>query len=493
MTRWVRFHWPDRFKGDPRVLAEQAGLRARRRDDTWLLTTEDEYLGQHPKLLTISNVVGPDAPPDSRTRAAIDRWEGHPDRAAWMDDSRVTRHINKLLQKDDESQPTIDEYIEAHRLLLLVMPDEQVFDWLAGLTTALGTALPDYRVVLMNHSHEIHTRMAYVRALFSKEHAPEWLVEGEAFEGFSSMRGLFGDTFQGNTTFLHPLLAVAAPWMIGTALIRPPSGGAIILFGKPQMGRRPTTHSDLAEGLTTNYLAKPSHVRTPATPDIDVEDSLEALRWCTHGANRLMSIALDPTRFADKNSWYQPAHQMGYLISIDRLLASAIALVVQTGTDEYSRRIHLFQTLDLLEGLGVGPYQKTLNPVRIADHIHELKRAMPDSVQRILLPRCENAQTALEALWEGFHPARKVESMLELLNKKGNEELISRENAISRYLRNVRNAGHSLTVTLRDPGKLSLLAAHDGEIETGISDIAFLHLVRLLADPGILERPLLHR
>ncbi len=48
------------------------------------------------------------------------------------------------------------------------------------------------------------------------------------------------------------------------------------------------------------------------------------------------------------------AHQ-GHLASIDRLFESVIASLVQTGRDEYSRRLHLFETLDLLENAAPPP------------------------------------------------------------------------------------------------------------------------------------------
>lgn len=57
----------------------------------------------------------------------------------------------------------------------------------------------------------------------------------------------------------------------------------------------------------------------------------------------------------------------------------------------------------------------------------------------------------------------------------------------------VPNAGHGLRTQLEDPCSLSLLAAHEGNLPAAISDVAYLHLARLVAEPDLVIKPLLRR
>lgn len=100
----------------------------------------------------------------------------------------------------------------------------------------------------------------------------------------------------------------------------------------------------------------------------------------------------------------------------------------------------------------------------------------------------------LQAFSDGFHPRRLVDDKtISLIRKDGSAGAIGKDKATTSYLRMVRNAGYGLRMQLEDPRSLSLLAAHEGNLPAAISDVPYLNLARLVADPDLVIKPLLRR
>lgn len=487
MARWAQIYWPEDFQGIPRNLAEQAGFVVRTEGDHQRLTTVSQYDGTSEDLLAPGEVVSPEM--DNPGVATISQWDSLPETLEDTD-RRLNDRVARLLHTEEDIQPTLEEFCYAATLLFMVSNDHEFRQWFSeGLRSSLRRSLADYRICLFTTSGQVHARLAWIRALFSAAHAREWLQPGEQFEGFNAMRGLSGSAFQGSTTLMHPLLAAHSPWMFGSAASRVPNGLAVLLFGEVVPGRHSLLVPDLLTDLATNYLTGDDIIVAPATPKIELQDAVAATTWWAEGLSRLMSTLLDPTLFIRKGGWYDPADHYGHLISFDRLVSSVIATLTHAGTDEYTRRIHLFEALDLLEGMGLGDYQTNLNPTRLEAQLEQLRSSIPQGVQTVVLPRCQKAVEALTSFRQGFHPNRIGDGRLTVLG----QQAISLDNAASQYLRHIRNAGHGLKQTLEEPRNLSLLSAHEGDLPAGISDVAFLHLVRLVNDPQLLELPLLGR
>jgi hypothetical protein len=69
------------------------------------------------------------------------------------------------------------------------------------------------------------------------------------------------------------------------------------------------------------------------------------------------------------------------------------------------------------------------------------------------------------------------------------EKTIPLEQAAADYLRAVRNAGHAMRESMKDATHRALLVSHTGALAPEVSDIAFLHFLRILVEPTLL-RPL---
>jgi hypothetical protein len=270
------------------------------------------------------------------------------------------------------------------------------------------------------------------------------------------------------------------------------AGIIVALYGDVLLGRRMDTNTEQLDSLTTSHLSGGPTLRVPPAPDFGVNEAHDTLNWWIGQLNELIEIVLDVTLFADGSGRYDPAQHAGYVMSVERLFAAVNSSLALTGRDEYSRRMHLFETLDLIEGLRLGGYDVTLDSVRVRTDVERLRADLPSGVAAVLLPRCDSSVEGLETFADSFHPRRiDTDGLLRVTSKKGVPERIKRGKATSQYLRVVRNAGHGLRDELQDPHSLSLLAAHEGNIPAAISDVAYLQLIRLVSGPSVLAAPLL--
>lgn len=483
MTRWAKIEWPEDFRMTASDLAAFAGFRVRQERDHWWIATEEAYRASRPKLLDLRVVIDP-----SSVRQAdlgfLDRWGELPSETEEFEAS-VVKEVRRLLC----SGPQLNQFLEASRLIFLTAPASQLRAWVkTALLESLRISLPGSRVAFVDYSQRVHTRSAFVRAMFAASNAPGWLSEGGQ-RGFGAMRGLTGGVFQGKSTLVDPLLAALFPWIYGVALYRLGSGFGVVLLGTVVAWRPDAQDHDLSEMLQASLLVDDAPpVRLPATPSLAVRDAEQALRWWVGAIDKLLGLLLDPALFA-RDEWYEAKEHMGVLLSFERLLASVLAALTMTGRDEYSRRLHLFESLDLFEGLRLGGYDTTLDVVKCERWLRELREKLPPAVASVVLPRCEQAVTGLKRVGDGFIDQSRDGDNVVLRDKTGRKRHLSLAQASVRLIRAVRNAGHGMSKELGDPSSASVLAAHDGTIPPALSDLGFFHLVRLLADRRLFERP----
>ncbi len=109
----------------------------------------------------------------------------------------------------------------------------------------------------------------------------------------------------------------------------------------------------------------------------------------------------------------------------------------------------------------------------------------------MLLPRARRAVIALAELQAGFVlPSRVSGAGVRVTDKHRREQTMSLEKAVAAWLRLVRNGQHGFGGREHVPGRDDvLLAAHDGHIPSDLPDLPWLYLVRLVADPPLLQRP----
>jgi hypothetical protein len=279
-------------------------------------------------------------------------------------------------------------------------------------------------------------------------------------------------------------LTATSPWVLGITATRVGAGLIVVLFGHPEAGRSNVFASELIQLYRPRLLSSTERVVQPR-PAVTATQIETLLTWWIGQLNKLLGVVLDPANYPNHDDSYNAQAHFGSLLSLDRLLACVLGVLIHARRDEFSRTLLLFDCLDLLEGFHQGGYERLCNPRTVRDQLDELTTLLPAEVGQLLLPRCHRAVEALEQLQDGFYVHERLGSAgLQIRNRHGQLETISLPAAVARYLRVVRDATHAFhQMAQRRPDRISLLAAHSGELSPDLSDLAFLHFVRVLADP----------
>lgn len=477
-TRWVKARWPTEFKGGRDGFFARAGLRVKQVDSEGniAITTEAQYERRAEDLWKLGPIGGIAA----IHRQIVDSISTWPIQAPIdRSDPAVEAEMARLMNRESV---TVANYLQAAQLGFVACPTSDFLQFVGSMLSNFQRALPNTWAATLNVSTAVHARQAVIRGLFTSEEAPEWYTEnGKTFE---AMRGLSGELFQGQATLVDPLLAVGFPWMLGCGLSRVGSGILVIGFGEPLAYKESIRDDDLSSLVHGDLLAGGNQMKVHASPNVTDAQVRETFRWWVEHASVVLSTALDPTLFHDQGT-YRPALHLGHLHSIERLFASTLRTLLETGIDEYTRQIHLFEVLDLLQGFRQGDYTQTLDATRLQRRLDELEEDLPPNVAAVLLPRCRTALTALVSLQEGFAPSLVNNGSVHLPN--GIRPL---PHAVAMLLRQIRNGSHGMQRPMTEPASRRLFAIHDGVLPQDIRDLAFFHLVSILASPNRFEKPL---
>lgn len=305
-------------------------------------------------------------------------------------------------------------------------------------------------------------------------------MRDEQFKGFQAARDLTQDVSSGLASTLDVAMLVCAPWVWGLASNR--AGGAVaVLFGQPVAG----IESSPAELVDVMKPQIATHERPQALslPNVDASAFAPFFRWWVERLNAVWGAVLDPARFRDEDGFHDPRAHFGAVLSLYRLFGSLLAILAGTRREEFGRRVLLFQTLDLLEGLRFGDFKTLLTRRRAREALSRV-----ESIDALgpAIPKCREAMQALEQVADGFYlHERRADDRLRVRRKQsGDWDEISLDEAVASYIRVLRNSTHSFMGATGDPRDLSLLAAHTGAIPRVLPDLALLHVLDLLADPN---------
>ncbi|TVZ05068.1 hypothetical protein EAS64_10640 [Trebonia kvetii] len=255
------------------------------------------------------------------------------------------------------------------------------------------------------------------------------------------------------------------------------AGGVVVYtFGRTVAGRRGEA-SELLQLFIPDGRAE-----SGPRPEVCAADMDAALTWWAGALDRLFTEVTDPAGYAKADGTYSAKDNFEALLSIEQAFRNVQSLSAHV-RDSHVRRLLLFDTLDMLEGLRRPRFQRMCELSYAERALREMTGLMSEAAGRVLLPRATQAVAALRQLQDGFFALSRLQNGgLLVPNKNGTERVMSLEMAVSAYLRVLRNGGHAYGGRPQ-PADGVLLAAHDGDIPAGLADLAYLYLLQLLARP----------
>ena len=478
--RWIRVSYPDRYFTRPAQLADYCGWRTRTRNGFLEVCPIEVYEQRPPSLLYPSRLATPATAGTPAAYRHVDQWPRQDDLAR---DVRplVEAELQRLAQRQSRGASWA-----AFQLDTLTTPGPELAQHLQGWYQRIAAELPHSSLWAIDIDPWFSSRQTVIRGLFAAAELPELLARpAQEFPGLPAARGLQGSMGRGIAPTIELALAATSPWVLGITATRVGAGLIVVLFGHPEAGRADVFASELIELYRPRLLSSAERVVQPQ-PTVTATQIEALLRWWIGQLNKLFGLLLDPTNYPNNDNSYNAQAHFGDLLSLDRLLACVLGVLIHARRDEFSRKLLLFDCLDLLEGFHQGGYEQLCNPRTVREQLDELTTLLPAEVGQLVLPRCHRAVEALEQLQDGFYVHERLGSAgLQIRNKRDQLETVSLPAAVARYLRVVRNATHAFhQMAQRRPDHISLLAAHNGELSPDLSDLAFLHFVRVLADPA---------
>lgn len=487
---WARIRIPAQFAGGADTLRSRAKWQLRQvRGDIWAVCTEESYkkVPFNPvraELIVRATGAAVNTAYDPLTRLPLQTPASD---SVW---NQVAPEVGKLIDRLPDTLSVHDQvdFWDAYGLVLTVCPTPIVAMEAQKMFNLIAKGLPEASMWLIRVDDRVFSRQAAIRALFATDHAPELLARTpeELLNGFPAARGLSSPDGLGAKNLWTSALMVQAPWLLGTGTARY-GGGVATLFGTALAGRRASANAEPIQRDRPHFLETPTP-STEARPQVSPAKVESFLTWWVDRVGRLMALVLDPVQFVNDSREHDAAAQLGLLLSLDRLFACLQGVLYGSRRDDFTRMVLMFDAVDLLEGMGLdgGKREKLISHKRLSTAIEELSEQLPPAVAELVLPRCSTAVAALKAVESGFYLRERIndEGLIAVTNKRGGTDHLAMDRAVAQYLGVVRNSTHSFAQTVEtNPHALSLLAAHDGQLDAAMADIVLLHVVRILHHP----------
>jgi hypothetical protein len=296
-------------------------------------------------------------------------------------------------------------------------------------------------------------------------------------------KGLFSDSVLGFSAYLSCMCASLSPAIWAYPI--PRAGGVILLlFGAPMSGQEVLARDKI------QLLSPMRHaLEEDAVPsDIAAKDFVSAAQWWTGQLSTLFSIITEPANYEDSQGHFDPAAATERLLSVEQMFRDCQSILTLT-RDDHARRALTFNLLKRLEGMIPGySWRELVGRTSLEKILERLRNDLPSDIHAVFLRRAERGARVIVALENGFFgPTGESGSPIVLPDRQGRPVAVERKTAVTEWLAIIRNSLHGFdkTPSARDR---ALLAAHDGHIPGEFADVAWLHLLDILAHPEKLAR-----
>lgn len=307
------------------------------------------------------------------------------------------------------------------------------------------------------------------------------VAEGELI--FSASMGL-SDGIMLLDAYVAPLLGALSPhlWAFSTAR---GMGTTIFSIGRLLRGV-PSEPSDLLDTIP-HQSGSNNPPRTALTP----QAGPAAVAWWSAQLNQMFGWLSDPAVFVDLESNYRPSAHLQYILTIEQLFRR-VGAIQRSFNDPVSSRTMLFSVLDSIGDRLTGQGIDRMSTPKIAHStLDNLRRVIPEDAQPVLLPAAERAVEAVERLKDGFFLRQGEGAGLQINNIVGSTTHKTLDEAVSMYVKLLRNATHGFGGKASDRWQEqtdALLVHHNGSIPNDLSLLSYLYLLDILARPQDLRR-----
>lgn len=461
--RWVKIEWPDEMPRSVWEVGPDLGLIVRDYGNGPMVSLK-EALGVGGfvplRYRAVAGSIG-NAPLDL---ADLATWDQPPQTPAFVQYGRA--EVQRRLEDG-----SLASRISALQLAFSMAPAGDLVDLVNGYLVDRLPELVGGSVLIVEAPRLKHgSLLSLCRGMIRAEQFPgviqRSIADPSLFEGGMGLES--GDVL-GGASYLLPAVSATSPSHLGAVAHRG-SGSLILAFGNPIRSpedRRPVSLADVHQ---PHYFTEP---RTGLTVlgRVQAGDSGTFIAWWIDRWNGLLSELFDPASHRRHDGTFDPYLMIGRYFTIQRLLACAQSILVNAGLEEFTRMELLFESLDLMDGLGwhVGDWKAMTTPTTVTNALARLKAELAghDSVERVVMERCERGVEALLALRDGFRDG---------VNR--NEDAIDR--AVFEFLRGLRNAGHGLNGSQDSNKALVNLMRHKASVSPDLPELVWFHLVRAL-------------
>lgn len=466
--------------GDPKDIGRVCGWKVEKTDEpaVWLMGSEEGVHGNNGGLLRMSKLA--------------DRKNGHL-AGAYTRMHRLKRHDG--IAGDD----LWDIAKSAHSRLVELFPEEPATMLMSMqmLISASRTAadaahitqqaFTEYLLPVANnpsvHLVEVSDTLGYRYTLARTLLATKGDVTVRTFKAemmiSRSSRGLFSDTSLGLSAYFACMCASLSPLVWAYPIARP-GGVVLLLFGDAMSGQESLAR-DKIQLLSPARLASEGRL----VPAANAEVYVRAANWWVGQLSTLFSIITEPANYAD-DGLYDPAEATERLLSVEQLFRDCQSILTLT-RDDHARTTLSFTLLKRLEGLiPAYKWKAVVGRGALERLVEKLRTDVPEDLHDVFLRRAERAVRAVKTLEDGFFAAPDQDDAVLLPDKNGSLVPTDRQNAVTEWLQLVRNSLHGFDrPSFRDR---ALLAAHDGTIPGDFPDVAWIHILDIVAHPEKLAK-----
>lgn len=478
----VRIKLPEwMMGGDPKEVGRVCGWSAKATEDegVWLMGSKEGAHGTNGGLLQITKLADRSNADAEGAFSRIHRLKRH-DGISGDELWGVAKQAqSRLLERFPDESATM---LVSMQMLISASPsaaDAAVITREAFKEYLLPSA-SNPSVYLVEVSDTLGYRFTMARILLA--------TKGEATAGTfraerlisRSARGLFSDTTMGPSAYFACMSASLSPAVWAYPIGRP-GGVILLLFGEAIAGQESLTR-DKIQLLSPDSRRRESDPSPPSNPKVYVQ----AAKWWVEQLSTLFSIVTEPANYVNEDA-FDPAEATEKLLSVEQLFRDCQSILTST-RDDHARMTLAFTFLKRLEGLIPGyRWKSAVGRSSLEVTVERLRADVPAELHDVFLRRAERAVRAVAALEHGFFAAGDdPEGPVFLPDKNGIRVATTRRNAVTEWLQLVRNSLHGFDKpSERDR---ALLAAHDGEIPGDFADVAWLHLLDIVANPDKLAK-----